>query len=224
MDIFTITLRILSGLILLFTVIKILGKTQISQITPFDFISSIVVGEIYVHAVFDEKTGLLVLLYPIALWGALVYLFELLAEKSLALRIFLEGNPSIVIRDGLIDRQQLKRNRLNLNQMLNLLRQKNVFSISEVKYAILELNGSLSVLKNSPDDNPTRKDLNLPEVPVYLTVTLISDGKVLTDSLQESGLDRPWLDNQLKLQGVNNIKDVFYAEWRKDKGLYICKK
>jgi len=176
MDIFTFTLKILTGLVLLFTVTKILGKTQISQITPFDFISSIVMGELFVHSVFEEKAGLLLLIYPIVLWGALIYAIELLAEKFLALRGFFEGNPSIIIRDGQIDRQQLKRNKLNLNQVLNLLRQKDVFSMSEVKYAILELNGSLSVLKNSPDDNPTRKDLNLPEVPVFLPVTLISDG------------------------------------------------
>lgn len=224
MDIFTVTLKILTGLVLLFAVTKILGKTQISQITPFDFISSIVMGELFVHGVFEEKNSLLLLIYPIVLWGAVIFIFESLAEKFLTIRSLFEGNPAIIIRDGQIDREQLKRNRLNLNQLLNLLRQKNVFSMSEVKYAILEMNGSLSVLKNSPDDNPTRKDLNLPEVPVFLPATLVSDGKVLLDNLQECGLDMPWLDNQLRLQGVQNINDVFYAEWRKDKGLHICKK
>jgi uncharacterized membrane protein YcaP (DUF421 family) len=224
MNIPIVTLRILIGLVLIFGITKVLGKTQISQITPFDFLSSIVIGEIFVHAVFEEKAGIPLLVYPIVLWGALIYIFELMAEKFLPLRSLFEGNPAIIIRNGKIDRNQLKRNKLNLNQLLNLLRQKDVFSISEVKYAILEMNGSLSVLRSSIDDAPTRKDLNLPDVPVYLPVTFISDGKILLDNLRASGFDLPWLYNQLTMQGINDVKKVFYAEWKQDKGLFISLK
>lgn len=224
MDISRITLKILTGMVFLFAVTKFLGKTQISQITPFDFITSIVIGEIFVRGVFEEDLHLLLLIYPILLWGAIIYGIELLAEKSLKLRSFFEGKPVILIRDGQIDRQQMKRNKINLNQLLNLLRQKDVFSVREVKYGILELNGSLSVLRNSPDDQPTREDLNLPDRPVYLPVEIISDGKVLLENLQECGFDLVWLDNQLKTQGVKNIQEVFYGEWLKDKGMYISKK
>ncbi len=224
MDIWIVSARIFIGLFLMLFITKLLGKTQISQITPFDFISSIVMGEIFVHAVYDEKTGSLMMLYPILLWGVLIYFFELLAEKFLSMRGFFEGNPSIVIREGRIDHHQLKRNKLNLNQLLNLLRQKDVFSMTEVKYAILEMNGSLSVLKNSPQASPTRKDLNLPDIPVFLAVTLISDGKVLMDNLKASGFNLSWLYEQLKTQGVKEPGDVFYAEWRQDKGLYLSLK
>lgn len=223
MNIATITIKILTGLAVLFGVTKILGKTQISQITPFDFISSIVMGELFVHGVFEENANFGLLIYPIVLWGLLIFAIELLAEKSLKLRVFFEGSPAIVIRDGQIDKDQLKRNKINLNQLLNLLRQKDVFSLSEVKYAILEMNGSLSVLKNAPDAVPSRKDLNLPDQPVYLPTTVISDGQVLLDNLQQSGLNLEWLESQLKMQGVKEIKDVFYAEWRPDKGLVVSK-
>lgn len=224
MSILAVTLKILTGLVLLFAITKILGKTQISQITPFDFISSIVMGEIFVHGVFDEKYSLLEMTYPIILWGVLIYLIELLAEKNLKLRCFFEGRPSVLIRDGRIDRQEMKRNKINLNQLLNLLRQSNVFSLTEVKYAILEMNGFLSVLKNAPDAAPTRKDLNLPEVPVNLPVALIVDGEILTDNLQLCGFDRNQLIEQLRQQNITNVKSVFYAEWKPDTGLYISRK
>ncbi len=149
MNTFDLTLRLLVGLVLLFIITKVLGKTQISQITPFDFIFSIVLGELFVHAVFAQHNGLFQLFYTLTLWGALIYLFELLAEKFLKLRGFLEGKPAIIVREGRIDRKQLQRNRLNLDQLLNLLRQNQVFALAEVKYAILEMNGSLSVLKYS---------------------------------------------------------------------------
>lgn len=224
MGMWAVTIRIFLGLFLMLLITKMLGKTQISQITPFDFISSIVMGEIFVHAVFEERAGLWMLLYPILLWGALIYIFELLAEKFLPMRSFFEGNPSIVVREGQIDYAQLKRNKLNLNQLLNLLRQKDVFSMTEVKYAILEMNGSLSVLRNSPESSPTRKDFNLPDTPTFLSVTFISDGKVLTDNLKANGFNRFWLDEQLKIQGIKNPREVFYAEWRQDKGLYLSLK
>ena len=88
MDIPQITLKILTGLIFLFGVTKFLGKTQISQITPFDFISSIVMGEFFARGVFETKTGVIPLIYPLVLWGALIFAIEFLAQKFLKLRSF----------------------------------------------------------------------------------------------------------------------------------------
>lgn len=221
MDFGMVTVKIAIGLVLLFAITKILGKTQISQITPFDFISSIVLGEIFVHAVFEARGTMLSFVYPIVLWGVLIYGIEYLAEKFLPLRGFLEGRPAVVIRDGVIDRNEMRRNKLNIDQLLNLLRTNNVFSLGEVKYAILELNGSLSVLKNSSDAAPTRKDLKLPETSVCLPITLISDGTVLAENLRMAGFDRSWLTNQLINKNVTDVKQVFYAEWRTDLGLTI---
>jgi uncharacterized membrane protein YcaP (DUF421 family) len=219
-----VTIKIILGLVTLFAVTKILGKTQISQITPFDFISSLVIGEIFVHSVFENEVTPLQMIYPIVLWGLLIFIFELIAEKFLKLRGFLEGNPAIIVRDGKIDRNQMKRNKINLGQLLQLLRQNNVFSINEVKFAILEMNGTLSVLKNSPVAAPSRKDFNLPDRPVYLPVTIISDGNVIMDNLKDAGFDLTWLNEQLKIQGINSIMDVFYAEWRVDQGLSVSLK
>ena len=100
-----VTIKILLGLVTLFTITKILGKTQISQITPFDFISAIVIGEIFVHSVFENEVTPLQMVYPIVLWGALIFTLELLGEKFLKLRGFFEGNPAIIVRDGKIDRR-----------------------------------------------------------------------------------------------------------------------
>ena len=188
MDIFAVTLKLLVGLMLLFAITKILGKTQISQITPFDFLSSIVMGELFVHGVYEAEGRLLHLIYPLVLWGGLIYVIELLAEKSIVLRGFFEGTPAVVIRDGRIDRHQMKRNKLNLDQLWNLLRQNNVFSLGQVKYALLEMNGTLSVLKNSIDASPTRGDLNLPETPVSIPIALISDGRALEGNLKNMGM------------------------------------
>ncbi|MGE5558721.1 MAG: YetF domain-containing protein [Bacillota bacterium] len=214
-----LALKLTLGLAVLFAITKILGKTQISQITPFDFISSIVLGELLVHAVYERSVIFIV--YSLTLWGFLIYGLEILGQKVLKLRAFFEGNPSIVIRNGKIDRRQMKINKLNINQLLNLLRQKDIFSVTDVKYAILEPNGSLSVLRNFKDNAPTREDFKMPAGEAYLPVALISDGQILWENLKDAGLDRSWLFEQLNSQGIKRPEEVYYAEWRQDKGLSV---
>ncbi|QZY53932.1 DUF421 domain-containing protein [Crassaminicella profunda] len=209
------------GFIALFIIMKILGKRQLSQITPFDFISALVLGELLGNAIYDEEIGILYVLFSMFLWGVLMFVIELVSQKFMKTRAFLEGNPSIVIRKGKIDRDELKKNKLDINELLNLLRKKDVFSMREVEYAILESDGQLSVLKKSDYAAPTRKDLNLPSEPVYLPITFISDGMVLWDNIKAKGFNENWLRLQLKDQHIKKFEDVFYAEWLEEDGLLI---
>ncbi len=221
MSIVNLTVDLVFGFFALFIATKILGKTQISQITPFDFISAIVLGELLGNALYDDQTGILFILYALFLWTTLIFIVEILGQKFLKLRPFFQGNPSIVIRNGMIDRNLLKKNRVNLNHLQTLLREQNVFSFREVEYGILETDGSLSVLKKSNYQKPTRQDLNLQQKGVFLPVTLISDGKVLWDNLSSISMNKEWLEQQLSALGINNVRDVFYAEWLEGDGLHI---
>lgn len=219
---FTYTvIELIIGFMALFVITKVIGKRQLSQITPFDFISAIVLGELLGNAIYDKDIGTVYLLSTLALWTILMLIAEFLSQKFLKLRGFLEGNPSIVIRNGMIDRNQLKKNRMNINELQNLLRQKDVFSVREVEYAILESDGKLTVLKKSKYTQPTLEDLNLPQKPVYLPVTLISDGEIIWDNLRDSGHNEKWLHNQLNKHNIQDVKQVFYAEWIKEEGIYI---
>jgi uncharacterized membrane protein YcaP (DUF421 family) len=105
-----------------------------------------------------------------------------------------------------------------------LLRQKDVFSLREVEYGILEQSGELSVLRKYEYDNPTNKDMNLPSKSVYLPVSLILDGELLKKHLEVIGFDEEWLLKQLHRYGINKVEDVLYAEWKKDEGLYAVSK
>lgn len=215
------TIELILGFIALLIVTKLIGNRQISQITPFDFISAIVLGELLGNAVYDRDISIFNILYSLFLWGLLMVTVEMLTQKYLKVRGFLEGNPSIVIRNGMIDREQLKKNKIDINELQNLLRQKDVFSIREVEYAILESDGKISVLKKSKYATPTNEDLKLPEKPVYLPVTFIVDGEALWDNVKACGFEEKWLEKQLKMQGIDKIEDVFYAEWKQDEGIHI---
>lgn len=221
MDYVHTSIELILGFIALLIVTKLIGNRQISQITPFDFISAIVLGELLGNAVYDREISIFNILFALFLWCFLMVFVEMLSQKYLKLRGLLEGNPSIVIRNGMIDREELKKNKIDINELQNLLRQKDVFSIREVEYAILESDGKISILKKSKYSTPTNEDLKLPEKPVYLPVTIIIDGEVLWDNLKACGFEEKWLENQLKLQRIDKIEDVFYAEWKEDEGMYI---
>ena len=222
--IFNLTVELIIGFFALLIVTKILGKTQINQITPFEFISSLVLGELVGNAVYDKDINAFYILYTVFLWALLLYTIEVLTQKFKGTRSFFEGKPSILVRNGQIDFNELKKEKLDINELQSLLRSKDIFSIREIQYAILETNGSISVLKKSKYDNPTNEDLNLPEKPIYLPVTVILDGEILWDNVQACGFNKKWLKNQLYANKISKIKEVFYAEWKKDEGLHIVQK
>ncbi len=223
-DISNLTIELIIGFFALLIITKILGKTQISQITPFEFISSLVLGELVGNAIYDKDINTYYILYAVSLWALLLYIIELLTQKFKGTREFFEGKPSILIRNGQIDFNELKKEKLDINELQSLLRAKDIFSIREIQYAILETNGSISVLKKSKYDNPTNEDLNLSEKPVYLPITLILDGEILWDNVQACGFDEKWLKKQLHTNKTSKIKEIFYAEWKKDEGLHIVQK
>ncbi|SET22594.1 Uncharacterized membrane protein YcaP, DUF421 family [Oceanobacillus limi] len=221
LNIWEITIKVALGFFLLFFITKILGKTTIKQLTPFDFITAIVLSELLGNGIYEESVNLFYIFYTIMIWGVLMIVMEKILLKYKGLRSFLEGNPSIIIRDGKIDRYQLKKNRMNMNQLLSLLRQSEIFSIREVAYAILETNGSISILKKHVYQKVTVKDLSLAPQPTYLSSTLIMDGEVLTDNIKSLGYDHSWLLEQLATKGITRISDVLYADWLANDGIYI---
>lgn len=223
MSVFYIFIELIVGFILLLALTKILGKTQISQLTPFDFISALVLGELVGNAIYDKNVHLGMIVFAIVVWGMLIYITEWITQKFRSTRELLEGKPSILISRGKIVREALKKNKIDIDQLQGLLRKKNVFSIQEVEYAILEATGDISVLKKPKYQTPTIQDLSLPETPVYLTYPLISDGVVDEDNLKEAGFDRNWLMKKLREKHIASPEEVIYAEWNEALGFHVQK-
>jgi uncharacterized membrane protein YcaP (DUF421 family) len=219
-----ITISLIVGFIALIFSTQIVGKLQLSQGTPFHFISAIVLGELLGNAVYDKEIGIGMILYTVGLWTALIYSIEFITQKFRRTRGFFEGTPSILVRNGQIDFKALKKNRMDLNELQRLLREKDIFSVREVQYGILEPGGSISVLKKPQYDYPTREDFNLLDKMVSLPTTLILDGEILYENLNEIGQNENWLINQLKIQGIDKVKDVIFADWTPQEGIHIVKR
>jgi len=209
------------GILALFVLTKVLGKTQISQLTAFDFIAALVLGELVGNALFDKKAGILDIGYVVLLWGVILYVIEIITQKFSKTRHLLEGDPVLVIHKGQFIREELKKNKMDVDEVQQLLRAKDVFSVGEVEYAILETDGTISVLKKSAYQTPTKKDLNVLPSEVFLPIKLISDGEIIQDNLEEENLTEDWLFGELTRQGYNSERDVFYAEYTKGQKLLV---
>lgn len=209
------------GFLCLFALTKVLGKSQITQITAFDFIAALVLGELVGNALYDPDVGIWQVLFAVFVWGSLIYITEWFTQKFKGTRALLEGRPAIIIYEGKLQYDKLKKGKLDINQLQHLLRSKEVFSIQDVQYAVLETDGTVSVLKKSLQQTPSRKDINAPAEPVVLPRTIISDGEVVWDNMKEANLDESWLHQQLKSQNFSSVKDVLYAEYKKGENLYV---
>jgi uncharacterized membrane protein YcaP (DUF421 family) len=219
-----LTIKVIVGFVTLFFIIIITGRTSISQLTPFHLVFVLVLGDFLGNTIYEDKVRTFHFLYAIGLWTLLMLGIEFMTLKNKSTRSLLLGDPNIIIRDGVMDRKLLKKNKLDVNQVLSILRQNNVFSVREVKYGILETNGQISILLKSKYQTPDKQDLNLPESPVYLPTSLILSGEILWDNLHELGFDQQWLDNQLTTNGYDNVKRIFYADWRESEGIHISPK
>ncbi|QMV43318.1 DUF421 domain-containing protein [Cohnella cholangitidis] len=221
MKFINLTCELVVGFSMLFIVVKIVGRKIITQVTPFTFITAIVMGEILGNALYDPEIGIGEIIFAICLWGLLLLVVEYIGQKSLRFRGFVEGKPAALIKNGVIDREELKKNRMNLNQLQSLLRQSETFSIREVAYCYLEPNGSISILKKAKYQKTTLEDFKMPGKPVHVPVTLIRDGKVLWDEVKDLGFDESWLKKKLLSQHVSDYKDVLIAEWLVGDGIFV---
>lgn len=215
------TIELIIGFVSLFAITKVLGKTQITQITTFDFISALVLGELVGNAVFDDKVGIIRIVYAVIVWGVLIFILEMITQRWSKTRGFLEGQPTIVIQEGKILRQSLKKCKLDINQLQHLIRSKGVFSVRELEYAVLETDGTVSILKKAQYENPTKSDLQVNLEKVHIPITIISDGNVIKQNLIEAGFNYTWLEEQLKQQNIMRAEEVLYAEWLEGDGLHV---
>jgi len=216
-----ITVELVVGFFALLVLTKVIGRSSISEATPFDFVAALVLGEFVGGAIYDDNIHLGKILFVIALWGILIYSIDFLTLKFNRLRGIFESKPSLLINNGVILRSSMKKNKIDVNRLQTLLREKNIFSIREVAFAILEPNGKLSVIKNPMFENVKRMDLDLPIKTAELPLTLISDGVLIKNNLDIIHRDENWFIGELQMRGIPSIREVMLAEYDAQNGLYV---
>lgn len=217
----SILFKLLAGFIGLWAMARLLGKKEISALTPFDFISAVILGDLVGNTIYEKEHSVLQLVFALAIWTVLSILFEKLTQHFPVLRKPLEGEPEILIRNGKIDLAKLRKNSLDFDQLRMMLRAKDTFNVSEVAYAIYETNGSLSIMKKPQYEAATREDMSLAAKPKRLPLGIIEDGIVQREALSQLGMDTAWLDEELLRLGYPDPRTIAYAEVDEDGKLAV---
>lgn len=189
---------------------RVMGKRQIGQLQPFELVVILIISEMATIGVQDNDQPLLHSLLPIVTITVLQILIALVNMKSSRIRLLVCGRPVYVIRGGEILEEEMRRLRLNINDLLEQLRYKGFFDVADVEYALMETNGQLSVMARA-DKRPVQPG----DLAVYVenespAVTLVADGEVEWEHLRELGLSEAWLDRKLADCGAAKARDVFF--------------
>lgn len=194
--------------ILLIIAVRMMGKRQVAEMEPAEFVVTMLVANLAAIPMQDSALPLVSGIFPILTVLSLELILSVLTLKFISMRRLLCGKPSLLIFDGAVDQSALSASRVSMDELTEKLREKDVFDLSAVKHAILETDGELSVMLY-PEYEPLSVGLaGLTPRPSHLPYTIISDGTVMRDNLRKSGFDRSWLEKTLRAQGCG-AKDVF---------------
>lgn len=201
------------------TVLRLMGKRQIGQLQPSELVVALVVADLAAVPMGDTGIPLVNGIIPILTLFILEELLSFISMKSERARGVISGKPSILIERGVIQEQELRRLRYNLNDLLEQIRLKNFWNLEDIDYAILETSGQLSVIPKAEKSPVTIQDMNIKVNPRNMPVTLIIDGRTISDNLYKSGLSSSWLENELKRNNIKSAKEVFFAYLNPEKKL-----
>ena len=201
---------------------RMIGRKIISRITFFDFLIGVTLGSMAVRMSLGNETSLPLMILSAAVITLMALLTDRLNRKSFLFRRIEEGEPVILIRKGKLLSRNLSKAKISISKLLMLLRQKDVFNIGDVDYAIFENDGYLSVLLKPEKLTASAGELKISKPENQLSVDLIVDGKILTENLADSGHTREWLLQQLQSQGIGRPEQVFYASLNQKNELYVA--
>ncbi|HJV45068.1 MAG TPA: DUF421 domain-containing protein [Bacillota bacterium] len=209
-DLFEIVIRAFIAFFLLSVIIHFIGKQIIAQMTTYQFVGAITLGSIAGNMVFNLKINLSDFFVAILMYAVIIFLFSYLDLKTKRFRKYLSGEPTMIIQDGKILEHNMKHLKLTMDSLKQALRGRDIFNIDEVEYALIEANGTLSVLKKPLYRPITRQDLNLSVSSDSFPVELIIEGTILEKNLTKNKLLRDWLLAELSKRGLIST-DVFYG-------------
>ncbi len=200
---------------------RLLNKEQLAQLTFFDWVIGVTIGSIGAELATDTQGLTWNYLWVLVVFVAAAMFTGYVTQKSRPLRKIIDGEPTVVIQNGKILEHNMKKLRYNIDNLFDQLRNKSVFDIDDVEFAVLESNGGLSVLLKSQQRPVTPADLNIPTEYEGLSSEIIMDGVVIYQNLQQNDLDEQWLIAELRKRGYESPQEIVFAGLSSDGSLYI---
>lgn len=208
---FIVMIRTVILYVLVFVVMRLMGKRQIGQLQPFELAVAIMISALAAFPMEDISIPLINSIVPILLLLSLQVLVSVASLKFRGVRAFLCGKPSVLVENGKIVESELANLRVNINDLLEQLRLGGYPNIADVEFAIMETNGQLSVVPKSQKRPVNPEDLGLSTKYEGLCHSLVVDGQIDQENLKSVGLTEEWLRQELSKFGINNVREVLFA-------------
>ena len=221
---FTGLIRTIILYILIIAGVRLMGKRQVGELEPSELVLTLIIADLASVPMQDYGIPLLTGVVPILTLLAVTMILSVLTMKSVRFRALLCGRPSMVIQNGTLVQGEMAKTRLTVDELLEELRIKGYTDISQIKSAILETNGQLSVLPCANQKPPTARDLKVSVEEAGLPRVVVSDGHLLERNLKALGHDRPWLDKQLAQRGCKDLSTVFLLLVDEADAVYFARK
>ncbi|KMZ41760.1 MULTISPECIES: DUF421 domain-containing protein [Bacillales] len=230
-DLTMVLLRTLFSYFFLLILVRLMGKRELGKLSVFDVVISIMLAEMAALAIEDVDKPALRFYLPMLLIALLEVAFAYVSLKSKKFRDTVDGSADLIIENGQIREQAMRRNRLNMDDLMVHLRQKDVKNIADVEFALLEPTGQMSVFLKEQKEKVTREDLALikklqvgPVSYKGLPIPLILDGKVRTEALSKIGQNELWLKREIRKYGIKDIREVSFCSIDERGIMYLDKK
>ena len=205
-DIIRVILRALFSLVTLFLVTKLIGKKQISELSLFDYVVGISIGNFAAEVTTNLDNNYIHGTVAVLVFGIVAYLISILTMKSIVLRRYFMGIPTVIIEKGVLLEDSLKKIKYDINDLLEQCRELGYFDISQIEYAIMEADGKISIMPKSEYETVKRKDLNIKIEKAVLCANIIIDGKIMHENLKNMNKDEKWLEKKLKEKNIKTEK------------------
>ena len=209
-DIFKVVIRCIAAMTTLFFMTKLLGKKQVSELSLFDYVVGISIGNFASEMAINLEAEFFNSMLAIIVFGILAYFISILTTKSLKLRKFFVGTPTVLMENSKLIYKNMKKSMIDVNDLLSQAREMGYFDLSEIEFAILESNGKISFLPKGEYKNITVKDMKLKIEKQGLCANVIIDGNIMDDNLINIGKDTEWLLHELKCKG-KKVHDILLA-------------
>jgi uncharacterized membrane protein YcaP (DUF421 family) len=219
-DTFEILWRSILTFVILIVFARILGKEVVSNMTFHDFVTGITIGAIAANLAFNVKIKAMDLILSLVAFMAVSFLVSVITMKFRKSRLWLSGTPTVVIERGKILEKNMSKIKYTIDSLNQSLRQKGIFNIGEVEYAVLEVNGELAIMKKDEYNTVTKKDLELNSSDSIFPIELIIDGKILEKNFTENHISKRNVQHQITKMN-KRLEDVFYAVQGSNGKLYI---
>lgn len=210
MEILKIIITSFVSLLALFLLTKLMGSKQVSQLSMFDYIVGISIGSIAAEMA-TELDKPINSLTAMIVYGVIATFVSLISERSLKARKVLSGKPLVILNNGKLNRKNLKKARMDINEFLMQCRSQGYFDLNQIQTAVLEFNGRMSILPISANRPLTPQDISLAPQQEYMTTAVIEDGVIIESNLKSTGNNFIWLKKQLSEQGYKAPEEVFLA-------------